>query len=271
MIAMLAALALWATPVGAKTRKHSAQDDERARLGSEINARSVDGRATALKGSPEIESSGGAVEVTDIGPERGSVLGLDSFLVDPGNPNEVLASTDVTGVFKSTDGGKNWRPANVGLVDSFGHLARLPNIRRDPSHPRTVYAASLAGLYRSTDFGEHWSQLSSTFGLKDVAVSPAAPSVLFLVGFDGFTGSFYKSTDGGTTLVPQTGVGLPDQDLANGFFSIYTNVVITPSDPQTMYVADENSGFYKSTDGGASHFFPEDMGGHSRYSHTQRS
>ncbi len=255
MIALLAVLALWATPIGAKTRKRSAQDDERARPGSETNARSDDGRATALKGSPDIEASRRAVEVADIGPERGSVLGLDGFLIDPGNPNEILASTDVTGIFKSTDGGKNWRPANLGLIDSLGHLARLPNIRRDPSHPRTVYAASLSGLYRSTDFGEHWSQLSSTFGLKDVAVSPTAPSVLFAVSFDGFAGSFYKSTDGGTTLVPQPGTGLPDPDIADGIFAIYTNVVITPSDPQTMYVADENSGFYKSTDGGASFTF----------------
>ncbi len=255
MIALLTTSALWATPVCAKIRKHPERGDELVRGGSGANPRKVDSRVAALEGSTSIEASRTDVAVTDIGPERGFVLGLDGFLIDPHNPSEILASTGRAGVFKSKDGGKSWHPANVGLLDSFGHQAGAPNIRRDPSNPRTVYAAALFGLYRSTDFGEHWSQLSNTFGLKDVAVSPTVPSVLFVVGFDGFTGAFYKSTDGGTTLAPQTGIGLPEPALEDGTFVNYTNVVITPSDPQTMYVADENSGFYKSTDGGASFTF----------------
>jgi photosystem II stability/assembly factor-like uncharacterized protein len=83
--------------------------------------------------------------------------------------------------------------------------------------------------------------------LKDFAVSPTVPSVIFGVDEE----FFYKSTDGGATMVPQTGIGLPEPVFGEVFVN-FTNVVITTSDPQTMYVVDLFSGVYKSTDGGAS-------------------
>ena len=253
LMILLATFAISATPAHAK--KQRVQGYASARADSKTNTPNPESLVTSLQGSPVIKAASDTIEVTDIGPERGFVLGLDGFLIDAGNPNEILASTDDTGVFKSTDGGKSWRPANEGLVDTFGQPAHVSNIRRDPSHPRTVFGAALSGLFRSTDFGEHWSLLSNTYGLRDIAISPADPSVLFAVGLDGSTGNFYKSTDGGATLVPQTGIGLLDPDIQYDIFPYFTNVVITPSDPQTMYVADANDGFYKSTDGGASFTF----------------
>jgi len=244
----VAAFAISATPAQAK--KQRVQGDEPDRANSKTKTQSLDSGVAPWKGSMEIDATRRAVEVTDVGPERGIVSGLDGFLIDPGNPREILAPTGNIGnsVFKSTDGGKNWHPANVGLT-SFGQPVGVLNIRRDPSHPRTVYAVSFDGLFRSTDFGEHWNQLSDAAPLNDIAVSPTAPSVLFAVSVDHF---FYKSTDGGATLVPQTGIGLPDLDFKLGIIPIFTNVVFTPSDPQTMYVVDERHGVYKSTDGGAS-------------------
>jgi photosystem II stability/assembly factor-like uncharacterized protein len=246
---LLATSALWTTPVGAKIKKNQAQGDEPDRVISKANTRKVDDGVTALKGSTPIQASSTVVAVTDIGPEGGNVLGLEGFVIDPGNSHEILASTGNSGVFKSTDDGKSWHSANVGLTNSDGRHVSVPNIRRDPSNPRTVYAVSFAGLFRSTDFGEHWSQLSTVLGLNDVAVSPTDPSLLFAVSQNGF---FYKSTDGGGTLVAQTGIGLPERDPNLGIFPLFTNVVITPANPQTMYVVDESSGVYKSTDAGAS-------------------
>jgi photosystem II stability/assembly factor-like uncharacterized protein len=252
LIALLAISAIFAAPANAMPRKHPAQGDESARAGNKTNTRSADSHVTPLKSPPAIEASRSAVEVTDIGPERGLVLGLEGFLIDPGNPQEILASTDRDGVFKSTNGGQSWHPANVGLLQSSGRREPVPNIRRDPSHPRTVYAVTFSGLYRSTDFGDHWIHLSDSCCLRDVAISPTHPSVLFAVDSEGF---FYKSTDSGVTLVPQTGIGWPHRDPDNDVFPNFTNVVITPADPQTMYVVDhlaDFSGIYKSTDGGAS-------------------
>jgi photosystem II stability/assembly factor-like uncharacterized protein len=254
MIGLLATAALWAAPVDAKIRKNPAQGDEPGCAGGEANTRTADYRLTAMKGPTPIQASSTAVAVTEIGPEGGNVLGLEGFLIDPGNPHEILASTGSNGVFKSTDAGKSWHPANVGLTTSSGRHVYVPNIRRDPSNPRTVYAVSFEGLFRSTDFGEHWSQLSATLGLNDIAVSPTVPSQLFAVSQDGF---FYKSIDGGTTLVAQTGIGLPERDPNLGISPFFTNVVITPANPQTMYVVDEFSGIYKSTDGGVSFTFLE--------------
>src|SRR5258708_11614166 len=248
MIALLATASVWASPVGAKIRKDPNQSDESLRAGGKTNSRNVDNRVTALNGSTAIQVSSTVVAVNDIGPEGGSVFGLEGFVIDPSNPHEILASAGASRVFKSTDEGKSWHASNVGLI-AFGRQAVVPNIRRDPSNPRTVYAVSFAGLFRSTDFGEHWSQLSTILELNDIAVSTTVPSLLFAVSEDGF---FYKSTDGGVTLVAQTGIGLPEKNPDLGFFPAFTNVVIAPSDPQTMYVVDVFSGVYKSTDGGAS-------------------
>src|SRR5262245_53911822 len=195
------------------------------------------GLQRSAKSSVGVASAQPPLQSTDVGPGLGFVEGLSGYLIDPGNPSEILASTGV-GIFKSTNAGKSWHPAGVGL-ESHGLFAVTQNTRSDPNNPHTVYAVGDAGLFRSADFGEHWTQQSDVFGLRDIAVSPTSPATLFAVA----PGSFYKSTDAGVTLVRQSATGLPDD-------GVFLNVVFTPSDPQTMYVVDEFSGVYKSTDGG---------------------
>ncbi|HKE55716.1 MAG TPA: hypothetical protein VKB46_03405 [Pyrinomonadaceae bacterium] len=196
------------------------------------------GLQPSAKSSVAVARTPAPLPSTDVGPGLGFVEGLSGYLIDPGNPSDILASTGIT-VFKSNNAGTSWHPAGVGL-EANGYLAVVPNIRSDPSNPHTVYAVGDSGLFRSTDFGEHWTRLSDSFGLRDVAVSPTSPDTLFVVSVN----SVYLSTDGGITLVRQGANGLPD-------FGGYTNVVFSPADPQTLYVVDYFSGVYKSTDAGA--------------------
>src|SRR5438876_69380 len=85
MIALLATSVMWAASVDAKIRKDLNQSDEALRAGGKTNSRNVDNPVTALKGPTPIQASSTVVAVTDIGPEGGNVLGLEGFLIDPGN------------------------------------------------------------------------------------------------------------------------------------------------------------------------------------------
>src|SRR5579872_1615109 len=122
------------------------------------------------------------------------------------------------GVYKSTDGGKNW--TNVGLPDS----QQIPALAVDPHDPNRVFAAVLGhpygpsserGIYRSTDGGQSWQKVlykDENTGGCDIEMDPANPNVLYACmwearegpwednnGFSGTGGGLFKSTDGGNT------------------------------------------------------------------------
>ena len=63
------------------------------------------------------------------------------------------------GVFESTDGGAHWQA--VGISWRFGEVTA---IAADPLHPRTVYAATTAGVVVSHEGGRSWRMLNATIG-----------------------------------------------------------------------------------------------------------
>jgi hypothetical protein len=84
----------------------------------------------------------------------------------PSNPNIVYAGSGyeedrvAKGMFKSTDGGKNWDQINTGLSvnSATGYPHYVKSIAVHPSNPNFVYAATGSGLYISTDGGENWTR-----------------------------------------------------------------------------------------------------------------
>ncbi len=119
------------------------------------------------------------------------------------------------GLYKTTDGGKNWRAVlsiseNTGVVD----------VALDPSNPDIVYAAAYqrrrhvytlidggpeSAIYKSTDAGATWNKLKSgvptvDLGRIGLAVSPADPNVVYatIEAADG-KGGIFRSEDKGAT------------------------------------------------------------------------
>src|ERR1700687_3778792 len=119
------------------------------------------------------------------------------------------------GLYKSTDGGKNWKAVltvseNTGVVD----------VAIDPSSPDIVYAAAYqrrrhvytlidggpeSAIYKSTDAGATWNKLKSglpsvDMGRIGLAVSSADPSVVYatIEAADG-KGGIFRSNDRGAT------------------------------------------------------------------------
>jgi photosystem II stability/assembly factor-like uncharacterized protein len=125
-----------------------------------------------------------------------------------------------------------------------------------PGKPGTVFAATRAGMYRSTDRGENWQKLnvpSSNEEFWSVLIHPRRPEVIFAgtapVGV-------YRSDDGGdrwrrvgsSTPMPE----LCDYSNAKGLTSRLMRLCIDPTDPDLMFGACETNGLIISEDGGES-------------------
>ncbi len=132
----------------------------------------------------------GGVAVSSCGYEGGGRF--TAVAVDPRDPAVVFVGSDVAGVFKSTDGGKNFYLSGKGL-EGFS----VVDIVLYPRDPRRIFLLTADGLYGSRDRGESWRKESSIvryesrqFGSglmvfsKDVLWVAADRSGVFQVRFD---------------------------------------------------------------------------------------
>jgi photosystem II stability/assembly factor-like uncharacterized protein len=97
------------------------------------------------------------------------------------------------GVFKSWDGGANWREVNDGLTDLRGRavLAVAPN------GSGTIYfGTSGSGVFKSIDRGEHWlpTALADQI-IYGLTIHPNDPNTIYAATQDN---SIFASHDGGT-------------------------------------------------------------------------
>src|SRR5690606_14172712 len=142
-------------------------------------------------------TDGGETSTKILGGARWA--GVNDVLVDPVNPDVLLASTSQrqrhflgyiaggpeSGLHRSTDGGKTWR--QVGVVPSGeGRIG----LARSPSHPNVVYAIVEAaggrgGTFRSDDGGASWRKqgnyTSISLYYQEIFVDPVNPDRVYSV------------------------------------------------------------------------------------------
>jgi photosystem II stability/assembly factor-like uncharacterized protein len=210
--------------------------------------------------------SAGALKWRLVGPFRGGrVLAVTGVA---GQPEVFYFGAVAGGVWKTTDGGANWRPIfDSQPISSIGAIAVAP------SDPNVLYVGSGEacirgnisygnGVYRSTDAGATWTHvgLDDTRHIGRVVVSPRDPNTAFVAALGHAFGpnaerGLFRTTDGGKTW--QKVLYKDDKTGA-------IDVALDPANPSVVYAAlwevlrkpwnmssgGPGSGLYKSTDGG---------------------
>jgi photosystem II stability/assembly factor-like uncharacterized protein len=148
------------------------------------------------------------------------------------------------GVYKSPDHGRTWATVNQGLISpellSSSRALMVNLLLIDPQRPDTVYAATLNGLYKTTDGAQSWARIGQTLPdqmINAMALDPSSPATVYVAGRQGV----YKTTDGGITWQART-AGLASLNIRS--------LAISPSDAKTVYLGTNGSGLYRSRDGG---------------------
>src|SRR5690348_16556155 len=252
-------------------------------------------------GEPDIRSQHsygiGMFKSTDAG-KTWTHIGLEAtrqigrVVVDPANPNRVYVAAlghvygpnPERGVYRSTDGGATWKkilnkaddPNNVGAVE----------LAIDMKNPRVLYASLWAtrrppwsvyapanlpggGLYKSTDGGDTWKQLTGGLptdqfvGKIGIAIAPSNSNRLWAVvddvgsgvprgiGGGGAGRGEPSSTGGGVYISNDAGaswklVNSETRLWGRGWY--FESVSVDPANPDRAYVI--NTATYRTDDGG---------------------
>ncbi len=237
---------------------------------SDHNVIYVGGGEKTVRGN--VSSGYGLWKTLDAGKTWNSVGLKDSrhvsrIRIHPDNPDVVWAAVmgnlykdnRQRGIFKSSDGGKTWKNvlfinAGVGAVD----------LEVDPTNPRILYANTWkirrtpydlssggegSGLWKSTDGGETWKDISKNKGLPEgiwgisgVTVSPANSQRVWTI-IENKDGGVYRSDDGGENWRKLNS----ERSLRQRAW-YYTRINADPKDENVVYVMNVN--YHKSIDGG---------------------
>lgn len=137
-------------------------------------------------------------------------------------------------LFKTTDGGDTWMPAEGELRTYWLAVAV------DPTNSSTIYAGTSAGVFKSVDGGATWSE--ANIGLPDqtsvyaLAVDPSTPTKVYA----GAVVGVFQSIDAGATWVPLN-TGLTER---TGPYPDVTALLIDPAQPSRLYAGTGYTGVF---------------------------
>ena len=174
--------------------------------------------------------------------EFNSVNGL---AINPQNPAIVYA-VGWQGVFKTRDGGRNWRDASTGLPEDV-----LTAVALDPQRPERLSVGTEEGdVWKTRNGGRSWGYAGSAGYFDEVlalAIDPDEPETIY-AGTDG--AGIAKSTDIDPWEAANT--GLPgESDIEDDVLSVYA-LALDARSPETIYAAAGESRVFRSKDAGKS-------------------
>jgi photosystem II stability/assembly factor-like uncharacterized protein len=172
----------------------------------------------------------------------------ETVAIDPTSPRRMFATfldqfSLKQKLFSSLDGGFSWQQVQSDLFHTIGLLVV------DPWSPRSLWAVTPSGLYRSTNGGRSWIPSFQ----NDGQISDSVLSLIFpptqknLIYASGFAGVFRSLDDGATWSSLSQGLppgAIVSSLLASG--SRATTLIVGLINPP------RSTGLYRSTDGGTS-------------------
>ena len=193
--------------------------------------------------------------------------GIAKIRIHPTNPDIIWVAAfgkysvpnSERGVFKSTDGGKSWRK----VLYRDDKTAAI-DISVDRTNPNVLYASlweayrkeyqmssggAGSGLFKSTDGGETWTEITRNPGMPSglvgrigVAVSGANANRVYAL-VENEKGGLFKSDDAGATWT----LANDKRDIRQRAF-YYTHVYADPKNADVVYM--QNTSMFRSTDAG---------------------
>ena len=192
----------------------------------------------------------------------------------PGDSQTILVATQ-RGIFRSDDAGQTWAASTEGLPQM-----NIEELAFAPSLPDTVYASLQTtardnqlfdgGVCRSDDAGKTWRPVNGegmprrvggssqspymTSQIKELAVDPRDPNVVYAGSQSWVTAGVYKSVDGGQHWTRTTRHGQQDEpNMAYGWINFWGPAVecLSVSPVRPGRIAFGTSGHvFTSDDGG---------------------
>ncbi len=198
-----------------------------------------------------------------------NLLSVSAIAFNPLNPNEIyVGSGEISGyelglvgtpgarttyglgIIKSTDRGNTWSP--TGLTWLFSQNRSVQKIAVNPKNPKTIFAATSEGTYRSHNSGETFLRVDSTLMAMDVVIHPVDTSIVIIACGQRNTApnpGLYRSSNGGSSFVKLSG-GLPENNIGR------TSLAIALSNPNIIVASIANAvnhntlGLYRSSNAG---------------------
>jgi photosystem II stability/assembly factor-like uncharacterized protein len=204
----------------------------------------------------------------NIGPNRGGrSLGISG---SPSRKNEYYFGAVGGGLWKTTDGGLNWKPVTDGQLTS----SSVGAVAVSPSNPDIIYIGTGEtefrgnimqgdGVYKSIDAGKTWKNigLKNTQSISRVRVHPTNPDIVYVSALGHAFGpneerGVFKTIDGGKTwnkvLYVNDKAGAEDLVLdPQNPETIYTSIWEVYRTPYKMWADIGTAALYKSSNGGA--------------------
>jgi len=196
----------------------------------------------------------------------GGGLCLHSVVCDPTDRRRMLVAISTGGVYRTDDGGKSWRPRNVGvraefLPDKYPEFGQcVHKVVHHRSRPERLFLQNHWGLYRSDDWGDSWQDIAngvpSDFGFA-MQMHPHKQDTVYIVPIqsDQFRCvpeaklRVYRTGDGGKSWKPLT-KGLPQHDA---YETILRDALTADAiEPTGVYFGTRSGKLYASANDGNS-------------------
>ncbi len=191
-----------------------------------------------------------------------------TILPHPTDSQSVLAAISTGGVYRTSDGGASWSPANQGVKTEFmpGDLHYpefgqcVHKVARHPERPDRLFLQNHGGVYRSDDGGDSWQDivpgLPAEFGFSMV-VHPHEPDTIYTFPIAEATARWpidgkarvWRSKDAGETWAELGSGELPD----DYYVAVMRDAMCADTHAQAgIYFGGRNGAVWGSADAGES-------------------